>query len=167
MSTLIRNREIAANDLTLLDDEAPVPTAGKVVVSLARWQQHQAALRGEAAETGVRIPNTIDLAGVWPDLADRKLLVIEFPAFGDGRAYSQARLLRDRYQFQGDILAVGAAVVRDQLHNMQRAGINAFLLREDQNPQECLTAFDDFALAYQKAADPSMPIVQEQRRRGA
>ena len=164
MSALIRNREIVVNDLVMLDDEAAVPTSGKAIVSLARWQQVSDQLRKESTDIGVRLPNTVDVATVWPELKDRKLIVIDFPGFGDGRAYSQARLLRDRYQFQGDIVAIGGAVVRDQLHGMERSGINGFLLRADQDPKICLTAFSDFSSAYQKATDAKTPIVREQRR---
>ena len=164
MSALIRNREIVANDLVMLDDEAAVPTSGQAVVSLARWQQGSDQLRKEAVDIGVRLPNTVDVAAAWPELKDRKLIVIDFPGFGDGRAYSQARLLRDLYQFQGDIVAIGGAVVRDQLHGMERSGINGFLLRADQDPKVCLSAFSDFSSAYQKATDANTPIVREQRR---
>ncbi len=164
MSALIRNREIVANDLVLLDDEAALPTSGKAVVSLARWQQHSSELRSASAEIGVRLPNTVDVATIWAEIQDRQLIVIDFPGFADGRAYSQARLLRDRYGFQGDIVATGGAVVRDQINNMHRSGINAFLLRADQDPQVCLSAFNDFSRAYQKAADSRMEIVREIRR---
>lgn len=167
MSALIRNRRIVANDVTLLDDEAAVPASSKFVVSLARWQKEQAQLRGLSAEIGVRLPNTVDVSAIWAELQDRKLIVVDFPGFADGRAYSQARLLRDRYQFKGDILAVGGAVVRDQIHGMERSGINSFLLRADQDPEVCLTAFDDFASAYQKATDRNTPIVREGRRNSA
>ena len=119
------------------------------------------------AEIGVRLPNTVDVATIWADLKDRKLIVVDFPGFGDGRAYSQARLLRDRYGFQGDIVAIGGAVVRDQMHGMNRSGINGFLLRADQDPKVCLTAFNDFASAYQKASDRGTAIVREARRNSA
>jgi uncharacterized protein (DUF934 family) len=164
MSALIRDRQIVANDVTLLDDEAAVPATGKVVVSLARWQKDNAELRKLSAEIGVRLPNTADVSAIFAELQDRKLIVVDFPGFGDGRAYSQARLLRDRYQFQGEILAIGAAVVRDQIQGMQRSGINSFLLRADQDPKVCLTAFTDFGSAYQRAADSDMFIPREHRR---
>jgi uncharacterized protein (DUF934 family) len=167
MSALILNRTVVANDITFLDDEAAVPASGKAVVSLARWQQQSAELRSAAAEIGVRLPNTVDVATIWNDLKDRKLIVVDFPGFGDGRAYSQARLLRDRYDFKGDIVATGGAVVRDQMLGMQRSGINGFLLRADQAPEVCLTAFHDFTSAYQRASDREMPIVREQRRNSA
>lgn len=153
MSTLIRDRQIVADDYQLLADEAPLPAAGKVIVSLARWQQEDAALRASGLSVGVRIPNTVEITTVWADLADRPLINLEFPGFADGRAYSQARLLHDRFGYQGEIRASGAAVVRDQMHSMLRCGINSFELRADQNPQVCMGALQDFSLAYQPAAD--------------
>jgi len=165
MSALIRNREIAAIDFVILDDEAPIPTSGKAVVTLARWQLNSDVLRKATAQIGVRLPNTADVAAIWAtDLKDRPFIVVDFPGFADGRAYSQARLLRDRYQFNGDIVAIGGAVVRDQIHGMERSGINAFVLRADQDPKVCLTAFSDFISAYQSATDRGTAIVLEQRR---
>lgn len=164
MSTLILNREVVPNNLTLLDDDAAIPASGKVVVSLARCQQQNSELRQAKADIGVRIPNTADIAAIWAELKDRKLIVVDFPGFGDGRAYSQARLLRDRYDFQGDIVAFGGAVVRDQIHGMHRSGINGFLLRADQDPGVCLTAFSDFTTPYQRASDRGTAIVREERR---
>lgn len=164
MNALILNREVVSNDITILDDDAAVPASGKAVVSLSRWQQQNGELRRAKAQIGVRLPNTVDVATVWDELKDRSLIVVDFPGFGDGRAYSQARLLRDRYVFKGDIVAVGGAVVRDQMLGMHRSGINGFLLRADQDPKVCLTAFNDFTSAYQRASDAGMPIVREQRR---
>lgn len=153
MSALIRDRAIAQDDYVTLADDAPLPASGQVIVSFARWQLEADALRSSGLTVGVRIPNTLDLTTGWDALRDRPLIALEFPAFGDGRAYSQARLLRDRYGYTGEIRATGKAVVRDQMHPMLRSGINAFALRDDQNPQICLDAFKDFTEAYQPAAD--------------
>lgn len=158
MSALIRNQQITLDDYITLADDAALPSTGKVIVSLARWQKQESELRASKLTVGVRIPNTADLASVWPSLNERPLIALEFPAFGDGRAYSQARLLHDRYQFKGEVRATGAAVVRDQLHHMQRCGITAFDLRADQDPKVCLTAFKDFSQAYQPAADSLKPV---------
>lgn len=158
MSALIRNQQIVPDDFVTLVDDAALPSSGKVIVSFARWQKEEPELRASTLTIGVRIPNTADLASVWPSLKERPLIALEFPAFGDGRAYSQARLLHDRYGFKGEIRATGAAVVRDQIHNMHRSGITAFVLREDQDPKVCLTAFKDFTQAYQPAADTLKPV---------
>lgn len=165
MSALIRNRQIEADDYAVLADDAALPDSGKLIVSLARWQQDEAALRSSGLTVGVRIPNTVELSTVWEQLKDRPLIALEFPAFADGRAYSQARLLRDRYGFKGEVRATGNAVARDQIHNMWRSGINSFALRADQDPAVCLTAFQDFDLAYQPAADQLTPVQRLRLRR--
>jgi len=160
MSALILDQKIATNDWVALADDAPVPAGGKLIVSLARWEKEAEALK--ALTVGVRIPNTADVAQLWPALAERPLIVLEFPGFADGRAYSQARLLRDARGYQGEIRAVGPAVVRDQIAGMARCGINAFELRADQDPQACLKAFADFSLGYQPATD-GQPLIFRRR----
>jgi uncharacterized protein (DUF934 family) len=112
--------------------DTPLPAAGRAVVTLARWQAERATLAGVAPKVGVLLPNTADLAEVWPAIADRDLLWLSFPAFGDGRAYSQARLLRERYGYAGEMRATGAAVVVDQAAELLRCGFDAFALRDDQ-----------------------------------
>ena len=164
MSQLIRDRQIVADDAIQLADDAPLTSTGTVVLSWARWQAEAPALRASGLRIGVQIPNTLDLSLEIESLLDRPLIVLSFPAFGDGRAYSQARLLRDRYGYRGEIRASGAAVVRDQLHGMWRSGINSFALRADQDAALCLKAFDDFSEVYQPAADAQTPVFLQRRR---
>ena len=92
------------------------------------------------------------------DLARLSLIEIEFPSPSEGRGYSQARVLRDRLKFTGEIRAVGH-VKRDQIFFMARCGIDAFELAAGVTPQSVLTAFDDFDVAYQ----PASVQVQHQR----
>ena len=75
----------------------------------------------------------------------------------DGRAFSQARLLRERYGFKGEIRATGD-VLYDQLFYMQRCGINGFELRDDQDVPSSLKAFDEMTVTYQPASDEEFPI---------
>jgi uncharacterized protein (DUF934 family) len=133
---LIVDGKVANNDVQWIADESELPTSGRISVSLTRWTKEREALETNAAlDIGVRIANTVDLAAAWPQLAGRTRIEIEFPAFGDGRAYSQARLLRERYAFTGEIRAHGGAVVLDQARELARCGVNAFALREDQKAE--------------------------------
>ena len=157
---LIRDQKLVKADYLLLADDSPLPASGKLTVTLARWRLETAALKAPGLEVGVRIPNTLDVADLWAEISDRPLINLEFPGFADGRAYSQARVLRDRYDYRGEIRASGGAVVRDQLHGMARCGINSFELRADQDPQVCLKAFEDFRLAYQPAADGALTVLR-------
>jgi uncharacterized protein (DUF934 family) len=162
MSALILDRRIAANDWQTLADDAALPTSGKVIVSLKRLRAERAALEASGLAVGVRVPNTEDVSSLAPELAGLPLIALEIPKFGDGRAYSQARVLRERHGYRGEIRAQGD-VLHDQLFHMARCGINAFELRADQDPQDCLRAFGDYDLAYQRGAD-SMESVWQQRR---
>jgi uncharacterized protein (DUF934 family) len=74
---------------------------------------------------------------------------VHFPKFGDGRGYSLARLLRQRYGYRGELRAVGQ-FTRDHLAFMERVGFDAFELREGEEAGEALAAFDAFPAWYQK-----------------
>jgi len=82
---------------------------------------------------------------------------VNFSAFGDGRGYSIARLLRERYGWRGELRAIGV-VVRDHLFFMAGCGFDAFMLREDQDAAEALTAFGDFSDAYQASVERPLPL---------
>lgn len=75
----------------------------------------------------------------------------------DGRAFTQARLLRERYGFKGEIRATGD-VLYDQLFYMQRCGMNGFELRDDQNASNSLKAFEEMTVTYQPASDEELPL---------
>ncbi|MCK5769244.1 DUF934 domain-containing protein [Algiphilus sp.] len=171
MAAIIRDRAVVEDDRRLLGEDDALP--GDDTPVIVTWERWQTLLDGTAEDdgrhpaAGVLIPNTLDLAEGWPLLQHRTVIALDFPAFPDGRAYSQARLLRDRYGFQGEIRATGQAVVRDQLHELDRCGVNAFALRDDQDPQGCLKAFETFSDAYQPACDGVEPIWKRRREAAA
>jgi len=149
---ILRDGRIIENDTQTLADDAALPSSGRVLVSLSRWRKEREALLASVCKIGVLVPNTEDVAGLWPELRDRPLIAVQFPAWSDGRAFSQARVLRERFEYKGEIRATGD-VARDQLQFMQRCGINAFEIRADQDPTLCLKSLHDFDVAYQRAAD--------------
>jgi uncharacterized protein (DUF934 family) len=101
---------------------------------------------------GVRVAPADRVEDLAPQLAHVALVAIEFPGPGEGRGYTYARLLRQRYGFQGEIRAVGPAVKQDLLFFMVRCGFDAFDLAPDQNLTEARQALGRFTLAYQPAA---------------
>ena len=105
---------------------------------------------------------TDDPAVLAASLAAARVIAVNFPRFGDGRGYSIARLLRERYGYKGELRAVGE-VARDNLYFMAQCGFDAFQLREGEDPQEALGAFGDFSEAYQATAAQPQPLF---RRRG-
>jgi len=86
-----------------------------------------------------------------------KLVAVNFPKFGDGRGYSIARLLRERYGYRGELRAIGA-VARDHLYYMAQCGFDAFELRAGEDPQEALAAFNDFSDGYQATVARPQPL---------
>ena len=133
MATLIKERRIAAQS-------APSPDEGEVV----RLEPHD------------------DPASVADRLGRVARIEVNFPKFGDGRGYSIARLLRERYGYKGELRAVGY-VTRDHLLFMESCGFDAFLLRDGEDPAEALTGFDDFSEAYQATVAQPVPLFRRRQ----
>lgn len=164
MTILLLDGRVVADEYPELADDAPLPaSAAAVTVSLQRWQHDADALAASGVKIAVRLANTIDVTTLPDALLARPMIELLFPAFSDGRAYSQARLLRERLGYRGQIRARGPAVVADQLQSMARVGIDAFVLREDQEPETAARALHGFDLAYQGACD-TLPQVRLLRR---
>lgn len=161
MRRIIKNRQIIEDHWQHLADDADLPE-NPVIVSLARWQQQRTVLLERGEPVGVRLPNTINPAELAEDLPKLAVVALEFPKFADGRAYSQARLLRERHGYRGEIRAVGD-VLRDQVFFMARGGFDAFELREDRSLEDALMAFSEFSESYQPAADQPLPLYRRGR----
>jgi len=144
-----------------LADEEPLHDSDPVTVSLTRWQKERAALQAWNGRLGLRLPNHAEPATIADDIDRFALIVLNFPKFTDGRAYSQARLLRSRYRYAGELRASGN-VLRDQLLFMRRCGFNSFIVDERAVREDWSKAFDEFDVFYQKAQDTA-PWVMRQR----
>ncbi|MFM8330773.1 MAG: DUF934 domain-containing protein [Candidatus Methylumidiphilus sp.] len=155
--SIIKDRAIVADDIRhLADDEAPT---GRSTVSFTRWRADKAALAA-AGVIGVRLHGADPVADIAADLPNLALIVIEFPALADGRGFSQARLLRDRYGYAGEIRATGD-FLRDQVYFLARVGVNAFEPKAGADLENLLSAFKDFSVNYQGAADHNEPVYRK------
>jgi len=162
MTTLIRNRQIVDDSWLQLEDPAggaaPVLADGRpVIVSLAVWQAHRALLQAHRGGIGLLLAADAALESVVPDLPRFALVAVRFPRFGDGRAFSLARLLRERCGYRGELRAVGE-VVQDQLAEMRRCGFDAYELRADQDAQAAMQAFHPFSEEYQGSVEQPLPL---------
>ncbi|MDF1587685.1 MAG: DUF934 domain-containing protein [Gammaproteobacteria bacterium] len=144
---IIKDREIVEDNWLHLDDEAEL-ASGNITVSLARWHEQHEMLTQHEGGLGIRLTGDDPLEEIVPDLAYFSLVVLYFPAFVDGRCYSFSRLLRDRYDFKGEIRAQGD-VLYDQLFFMSQCGINSFELANPNRLTQAIKAFDDFSESYQ------------------
>jgi len=152
---IIRNREIVDDDWVHVADDAE-PPATRAIVTLARYAKGPDDLLRKIPQLGVRVASD-KLPTDIPELTRLALIAIEFPRFTDGRGYSIARQLRDRYQFRGELRAVGW-VLRDQLFYMWRCGFTAFEIQPGKPLESALEAFKEFSVKYQAAADEKLPI---------
>ena len=98
-----------------------------------------------------------DPALVAASLGEARVVAVNFPRFGDGRGFSTARVLRERYGYRGELRAVGE-VGRDHLFSMAQCGFDAFELRAGENAEEALAAFRDFSEGYQATAARPQPL---------
>jgi uncharacterized protein (DUF934 family) len=149
---LVRDRRAVEDDWITLDDDAAVPAGGSVIVSLARWRRDCTSLIGTAARIGVRLSGDDAVADIADALDRLDLVALAFPAFTDGRAYSMARLLRERHGFDGEVRAVGH-ILRDQASLMARCGFDAFELGAQVSIEDWLDALSEISVRYQPAAD--------------
>ena len=141
MAFIIRQQKIA---------ELP---EGERIVPLAQWQ----------GEPGVILGMADDPAAIAAELGKLATVVIDCTQFTDGRGYSTARLLRERYGFKGEIRATGD-VLRDNLFYLSRCGFDSFVLRDQTNQDEALTRLADFSDGYQASVERPQPLF---RRRAA
>ncbi|NWG91677.1 MAG: DUF934 domain-containing protein [Parvularculaceae bacterium] len=121
-------------------------------ISLAQWRE---GARPEAGRFSLSIPNTEDIDGLAEIVARFDGVILEFPHFTDGRAYSQARTLRERLRFKGEVKARGA-VLCDQALFMARAGFDALEIG-DGDPAGFIRALAAYSVFYQPAADATAP----------
>jgi uncharacterized protein (DUF934 family) len=162
MATIIKNRHLVQDNWRLLEVGADgalpdVPAEGDIIVPLALWQARRDELLAHPGRLGLRLDGHEGPEAVADDLAGFGLIAIHFPKFTDGRGYSTARLLRDRYGYRGELRAVGD-VQRDQLLYLARCGFDAFALKEGRDPAAALAAFADFSEAYQAGIDRPLPL---------
>ncbi len=125
-------------------------------VSLEEWRAGREALLAEGAALGLRLASHESPAAAADDLDRFAAIALEFPKFTDGRAYTSARLLRERYGYKGEIRAVGE-VLRDQIWFMRRCGFDAFELADEADAEALARAESEISVVYQPAADGRPP----------
>ena len=144
---------------TVGGEDGPIPhpqPKDHLLLTLEQWHAVRETWPAGLA-VGVILPNSVDVETLAADLPRLSLVALQFPKWVDGRAYTQARLLRVRYQFKGQIRATGEALV-DMLPLMQRTGFDAVVLRRDQSREAAERALGFFAGHYQGAVGEARPV---------
>ena len=165
MPKLIR---LAGQDMTWDDDaftdvadEDAIPD-GPVILSLTRFQAEGDALITSNRAVGVRIQADEAVEDLAYDLPRVAVVALVFPKYRDGRAYTSARLLRERFGYAGEVRAVGD-VLREQAGFMVRCGFDAFAPADGSTPEEWAAAASRYRHVYQRAADARVPAFEERR----
>ena len=123
---LWKNGRFIDDDWTIVPDGEPLPENGKAIVSLKRWREDRATLETRAAPLGLLIAPGDQWTDIAADLERFAVIALAIPRYADGRAFSIARLLRERDGYAGEIRALGTYII-DQVPLMARVGIDAFL----------------------------------------
>ena len=140
-----------------IDQLSAVPDDAPIIVPSALWSADRDTLLVRKGSMGVLLAPDDDPADIADDLGQFELVAVQFPKFTDGRGYSIARLLRERYGYTGPLRAVGD-VLRDQLFYMLRCGFDAFAMKHDDQIDAALSAYRDFSDAYQTSVDRKEPL---------
>jgi uncharacterized protein (DUF934 family) len=151
---LVKGGKITADAFAhVADEDAALPEQGAVLVTAKRFLADPAALLGRpGAKVGVIWPNSRDVDDLVPYLDRLASVALVFPTFRDGRAYSQARLLRERYAYRGELRATGQ-VLRDQFVFMLRAGFDAFEVKKQADAEAFAETVKRYSVFYQPTGD--------------
>lgn len=150
---------LAEDPFTTVTDDWAIPQ-GDVIISLTRFQAEGDRLLSEGRKVGVRLEADEEVEALAYDLPRIAVVALNFPKFGDGRAYTNARLVRERYGFRGEVRAVGD-VLREQAGFMVRCGFDAFEPADGSSPEIWEAAARRFRHVYQRAVDGRTPAFVE------
>jgi uncharacterized protein (DUF934 family) len=149
---LVKNARITTDLFVHVADGAELPGDGAILVPAARFLEDPEAVLKHAGKVGVVWPNNRDLDDLVPYLDRLAAVALVFPSFRDGRAYSQARLLRERHGYDGELRATGQ-VLRDQFVFMSRAGFDAFEVKKDADADAFAETMKRYSVFYQPTGD--------------
>jgi uncharacterized protein (DUF934 family) len=165
MPTFIRLKDgrmvLVEDPFTAVADDEDIPH-GDVIISLTRFQAEGERLLSEGRSVGVRVESDEAVEALAYDLPRIAVVALAFPRYRDGRAYSAARLLRERLGFTGEVRAVGD-VLREQARFMVRCGFDAFEPADGSSPEDWGRVSARFRHVYQRAADHLTPAFEERQ----
>jgi uncharacterized protein (DUF934 family) len=149
---LVKGGQIIDDAFAHVADEAELPADGAVLVTAKRFLGDPDAILQRAGKVGVIWPNNRDVDDLVPYLERLAVIALVFPTFRDGRAYSQARLLRERFAWRGELRATGQ-VLRDQFVFMLRAGFDGFEVKKQSDAEAFAQTVKRYSVFYQPTGD--------------
>ena len=156
---LLKNGSVIKDSYTDVSGAELIPDSGAIIISLTQWQEQQDTLAQRTDPLGIVLRSDEKPELIADDLQHFSVIALDFPAFGDGRAYSSARLLRDRYGYSGELRAIGD-VLLEQLHFMNRVGFDAFSINSTDAVHDWEVAAADISVWYQPASDGRSSVLE-------
>jgi len=156
---LIKNGRLAEDRYVRVLDDAPIPDGVPAIVPAARFLADADEMLRRDAPTGVEWPNNRAVAELEPYLDRLAVIVLAFPNFKDGRGYTQARVLRERYGFVGELRAAGQ-ILRDQFLFLVRAGFDALEVVKQSDADAFASTLARYTVFYQDAGDERVPAMR-------
>lgn len=161
---LVKSGVIAADRFARVADDAPTPGDGAVLLSADRFLAEAADLAQRLDEIGVIWPNHRDIEDIEPHLPRLACVALAFPNFRDGRAYSQARILRERFGYRGELRATGQ-ILRDQFVFLRRAGFDSLEVRKEADAVAYRSVMQRYSVFYQPAGDGGTTVFRQRLHR--
>ncbi len=153
---VIKNRQITTIDWEISEQTG---AEGNLIFPYELYNENRELLLSRNGKTGVILDGAVPVEAIEDDLDKLDLIALEFPNYVDGRCFSHAILLKDAYQYQGEILAIGD-ILRDQIAHLERCGINLIKFTDHRNIEDALQAFLEFTTPYQPSLDGLKTIPQ-------
>jgi len=157
---LIENGHPIDDRFSRVPDEEALPEGVPVLIGFERFLSEAEALKSRQAPVGVIWPNNRPVGELEPYLGQISLIALVFPTFRDGRAYSQARLLRERHGWRGHLRATGN-VLRDQFLLMARSGFDQIEPTKEADAAHFDEAMESYTVFYQPTADGRPSLLRE------
>jgi uncharacterized protein (DUF934 family) len=148
-------------------DDEPEPEGVQVIVSLRNWRENRESLINREGPLGIRLTSEQVPGDIRDDFEHFDVIALEFPAFTDGRSYSNARRLRQRFNYKGEVRAVGN-VLCDQYLALTRCGFDALEVKNDNAEEEFQKAVTSISTPFQPALDgqPTAMSLRQRRKTG-
>lgn len=149
---LIKQGQVVEDSWHHLAEEAEPASGEKALIPLAVWQEHRERLLEANGNYGLVLQPGDEVDAIVADLDRLDVVVVTFPAFSDGRGFSQARLLRERHGFKGEIRASGH-IIQDQYLYLDRSGVDTIEVADEKAAKGWIEAIEEISIFYQPTGD--------------
>ena len=157
MPQILKDTQVVSDNWILLDENAESLPNGDLLLSFEQWQNFAEQLSNHSGSIGVWLEGHAEIEQIIEPLLNLPLIAINFPKFADGRGFSAARLIRERYNYSGELRAIGG-FIRDQLYLLKRCGFNAFQFSDENELSDAAESLKDFSENYQVSVDQENPL---------